>query len=155
MPGEGAIPASVVAARERLAAALLERVEDEVSEVRVVEARDEIHSLVDAVLAADLSLELVLKLLGGRRPAASEERAGTFDGKVARGRLGAVRGELAAADIAAAKAVQGDLLHDAHCAAGGRVPARDPSFGLVELARHDACGGDGTLSMERGTRLFD
>eukprot|EP00965_Chrysotila_dentata_P122218 4040700-Pleurochrysis_carterae.AAC.1 len=63
---------------------------------------------------------------GGRRPAASEERAGTFDGKVARGRWGAVKGELAAADIAAAMAVLGDLLQDAHCAAGGGVTARDP-----------------------------
>eukprot|EP00965_Chrysotila_dentata_P004447 144662-Pleurochrysis_carterae.AAC.1 len=51
-------------------------------------------------------------------------------------------------------AVLGDLLHDAHCAAGGGVTARDPFFGLVQLARH-ACAGDGTISMERGTRIFD
>eukprot|EP00965_Chrysotila_dentata_P085929 2835344-Pleurochrysis_carterae.AAC.1 len=64
-----------------------------------------------------------------------------------------MEGPHASADVAAAVAVLGDLLHDAHCAAGGGMAADDPSFGMVELARH-ACSGDGTLDMERGLGLF-
>eukprot|EP00965_Chrysotila_dentata_P058478 1939522-Pleurochrysis_carterae.AAC.1 len=50
-------------------------------------------------------------------------------------------------------AALGDLLHDAHCAAGRAVAHADPSFGLGELARQ-ACAGDGSLQHERGLELF-
>eukprot|EP00965_Chrysotila_dentata_P080743 2664177-Pleurochrysis_carterae.AAC.1 len=86
---------------------------------RVVEARDEIHALVDAVLAGDLDLAAVVKLLGGRRQARVDSRAGSFDGQVPLGRWGVVEGDLAPADIAAAMAVLADLMHDARCAVGG------------------------------------
>eukprot|EP00965_Chrysotila_dentata_P023550 780646-Pleurochrysis_carterae.AAC.1 len=78
-----------------------------------------------------------------------ELRAESFDGLVPVGRWGTMDGLHASADVAAAMAVLGDLLHDALCAAGGGVAASDPSFGMVGLARH-ACSGDGTLSMDRG-----
>eukprot|EP00965_Chrysotila_dentata_P054350 1803339-Pleurochrysis_carterae.AAC.1 len=61
---------------------------------------------------------------------------------------------MAPADIAAAMAVLGDLMHDAHCAAGGGAVSRDASFRMVELARL-ACAGDGTLELQRGKRLFE
>eukprot|EP00965_Chrysotila_dentata_P016597 550414-Pleurochrysis_carterae.AAC.1 len=57
-------------------------------------------------------------------------RAESYDGTVPMGRLGAMEGPHASADVAAAVAVLGDLLHDAHCAAGGGVPSHDPSFGM-------------------------
>eukprot|EP00965_Chrysotila_dentata_P031902 1063797-Pleurochrysis_carterae.AAC.1 len=50
--------------------------------------------------------------------------------------------------------VLGDLLHDAHCAAGGAVAHADPTFGLGQLARQ-ACAGDGSLDHERGKRLLE
>eukprot|EP00965_Chrysotila_dentata_P134352 4442763-Pleurochrysis_carterae.AAC.1 len=63
-------------------------------------------------------------------------RAESFDGRVPIGRWGAMEGPHASADVAAAMAVLDDMLHNAHCAAGGGVAAGDPSFGMVELARH-------------------
>eukprot|EP00965_Chrysotila_dentata_P108543 3585216-Pleurochrysis_carterae.AAC.1 len=60
---------------------LLERVEEEVGEDRVTEARDEIGALVDAVMAADIEMGAVVKLLGGRRPFKRELRAGSYDGQ--------------------------------------------------------------------------
>eukprot|EP00965_Chrysotila_dentata_P029743 988638-Pleurochrysis_carterae.AAC.1 len=85
LPGEGAVSASVVAAREQLMSALLERVEEEVGEDRVTEVRDEIGALVDAVMAADVGMGAAVKLLGGRRPFKRELRAGSYDGQVAVG----------------------------------------------------------------------
>eukprot|EP00965_Chrysotila_dentata_P171835 5670380-Pleurochrysis_carterae.AAC.1 len=61
---------------------------------------------------------------------------------------------MAPADIAAAAAALGDLLHDAHCAAGGGVEAADPSFYMAELARQ-ACAGDGSIELARGVKLFE
>eukprot|EP00965_Chrysotila_dentata_P105571 3486594-Pleurochrysis_carterae.AAC.1 len=51
-------------------------------------------------------------------------------------------------------AVLGDLLHDAHCAAGRGVAHADPAFGLGQLARQ-ACAGDGSLDHARGLQLFE
>eukprot|EP00965_Chrysotila_dentata_P137551 4550310-Pleurochrysis_carterae.AAC.1 len=61
---------------------LLERVEEEVGEDRVVEVRDEMGALVDTVMAADVDLVLAVKLLGGRWPMQKEMRAGSYDGQI-------------------------------------------------------------------------
>eukprot|EP00965_Chrysotila_dentata_P056282 1867063-Pleurochrysis_carterae.AAC.2 len=79
------VPAFVVASREQVASMLLERVEEEVSEDRIKEERDELGTLVDVLLAADIDLKLTVKLLGGRRPM-KEMRAGSYDGQIGRRR---------------------------------------------------------------------
>eukprot|EP00965_Chrysotila_dentata_P235444 6200759-Pleurochrysis_carterae.AAC.1 len=105
-----------------------------VGEDRVVEARNEVNALVDGVLAADVDFYLAVKLRGGRRPRKWELRAGSYDGQIALGRWGQTAGDNAAADIARGMAGLSDLLHDAHCAAGGGTAAADPSFDMAELA---------------------
>eukprot|EP00965_Chrysotila_dentata_P178101 5883158-Pleurochrysis_carterae.AAC.1 len=157
--GEAACSAVVFPnGKKHLAAALLERVEEEVGEDRVVEARDEVAALVDGVMMADVDLRLAVKLLGGRRLQKQELRADSYDGQIALGRWGEIEGDKAAADIARAVAGLGDLglgdlMHNTHCAAGGGVTSADPSFGMVELQAR-ACAGDRTLSLSRGVRLF-
>eukprot|EP00965_Chrysotila_dentata_P069207 2287297-Pleurochrysis_carterae.AAC.1 len=76
-------------------------------------------------MAADVEMGAAVKLLGGRRPFKRELRAGSYDEQVAVGRWGQTTGDNAAADIATAMAALGDLLHDAHCAAGGGPTAAD------------------------------
>eukprot|EP00965_Chrysotila_dentata_P076648 2530544-Pleurochrysis_carterae.AAC.1 len=69
MAGEGAVPAAVVAAWQRMFRLLQRRVEEVVGEERVtVAVAGEIDKLVEGVLAADLELGPVVKLLGGQAP---------------------------------------------------------------------------------------
>eukprot|EP00965_Chrysotila_dentata_P051061 1692702-Pleurochrysis_carterae.AAC.1 len=69
MAGEGAVPAAVVAARQRMFRLLQRRLEEVVGEERVTTAvAGEIDKLVESVLATDLELGPVVKLLGGQAP---------------------------------------------------------------------------------------
>eukprot|EP00965_Chrysotila_dentata_P164877 5444075-Pleurochrysis_carterae.AAC.1 len=69
MAGEGVVPAAVVAARQRMFRLLQRRVEEVVGEERVTMAvTGKIDKLVESVLAADLELAPVVKLLGGQAP---------------------------------------------------------------------------------------
>eukprot|EP00965_Chrysotila_dentata_P065655 2175796-Pleurochrysis_carterae.AAC.1 len=62
---------------------LQRRVEEVVGEERVTAAvKGEIDKLVEGVLAADLELGLVTKLLGGQAPDPEQSRAGTYSGEI-------------------------------------------------------------------------
>eukprot|EP00965_Chrysotila_dentata_P040288 1337190-Pleurochrysis_carterae.AAC.1 len=77
MAGEGAVPAVVVAARQRMFRLLQRRVEEIVGEESVTTAvAEKINELVESVLAADLELGPVVKLLGGQAPDPALSRAG-------------------------------------------------------------------------------
>eukprot|EP00965_Chrysotila_dentata_P017632 585870-Pleurochrysis_carterae.AAC.2 len=90
MAGEGAVPAAVVAARQRMFRLLQRRVEEIVGEERVTtEVAGEIDKLVESVLVADLELGPVVKLLGGQAPDPALSRAGSYSGEIEGGRWGA------------------------------------------------------------------
>eukprot|EP00965_Chrysotila_dentata_P016594 550336-Pleurochrysis_carterae.AAC.1 len=57
LAAEGAVPTSVVTARQQLVVLLRARVEDAVGPDRLPEVREEMRGLVEAVLTVDLDLE--------------------------------------------------------------------------------------------------
>eukprot|EP00965_Chrysotila_dentata_P181004 5975085-Pleurochrysis_carterae.AAC.3 len=75
LPAEGAIPASVLGARQQLLGLVRARIEQEVGEERLAEVREEVRVMAEAIMCVDLKLDPVVKLLGGRKPlgAASSE----------------------------------------------------------------------------------
>eukprot|EP00965_Chrysotila_dentata_P244931 6206252-Pleurochrysis_carterae.AAC.3 len=75
LPAEGAIPASVLSARQQLLALVRARIEQEVGEERLVEVRDKVRALAETVLCADLTVDPVVKLLGGRQPSGRARKA--------------------------------------------------------------------------------
>eukprot|EP00965_Chrysotila_dentata_P099073 3276422-Pleurochrysis_carterae.AAC.2 len=82
LPAEGIVPASVVSARQGLAAVLRERIEDVVGEERVSDVADDIARLVESILWADLSLAPAVKLLAGQPPDDAETRAASFSNEL-------------------------------------------------------------------------
>eukprot|EP00965_Chrysotila_dentata_P049782 1650585-Pleurochrysis_carterae.AAC.1 len=139
MAGEGAAPAAVVAARQRMFRLLQRRVEEVAGEERVtVAVAGEIDKLVESVLAADLELGPVVKLLGAQAPDPALSRASTYSGEIEGGRWGAVTGLTAPADIRDGLGRLAELLGMAHVVAGGAEQAPTPDFSMVDLARR-AC----------------
>eukprot|EP00965_Chrysotila_dentata_P251637 6210174-Pleurochrysis_carterae.AAC.2 len=140
LPGEGAVPVFVVTAREQLVSVLWERKRGERPRGG---SADSGHSIGARIETAG----------EGRRPYHTESHAGSYDGSVMVGRWGVTEGDTVAADIATAMGVLGNLLHDAHCAAGRGFEHGDQYFGLVQLTRQ-AGARDGSLEHGRGLRLF-
>eukprot|EP00965_Chrysotila_dentata_P158573 5237979-Pleurochrysis_carterae.AAC.1 len=115
LPGKGAIPATVVAAREQLVSLLTAELVEE-----------EPRGGGDG---------------GGPQPAGG---GATAEWAPAARRWGLAKGANAPADMATVIAVLGDLLHDVHCATGRGIAHADLAFGLGQLAQQ-ACTGDGSL----------
>eukprot|EP00965_Chrysotila_dentata_P134787 4458436-Pleurochrysis_carterae.AAC.1 len=155
LPSEGVVPFSVPSARQCLYSLVLSRIEDVVSEVRLPGVEAELAKLAEAVLTADVELELAVKLLGGLPPDRSERRAATYGSKITGGRWGRTEGLSAPADICDGMQMLGELLGMAHALAGGGARCPSPDFHLmVELARR-ACVAEGSMPLAKGVKLLE
>eukprot|EP00965_Chrysotila_dentata_P110231 3642458-Pleurochrysis_carterae.AAC.1 len=110
--------------------------------------------LVESVLAGDLELGPVVKLLGGQAPDPALSRASTYSGEIEGGRWGAVTGLTAPADIRDGLGRLAELLGMAHVMAGKAERAPTPDFGMVDLTRRACVAEGGGIPLERGKGLI-
>eukprot|EP00965_Chrysotila_dentata_P098847 3268740-Pleurochrysis_carterae.AAC.1 len=126
---------------------LQRRVEEVVGEERVTAVvAGEIDKLVEGVLAADLELGLVTKLLGSQAPDPEQSRAGTYSGEI---ELGRGDGPDSPRGHPRWPGAPGGAPGMAHVLGGGAHRAASADFGMVDLARRACVAEGGGLPLER------
>ena len=105
----GQIATTVAIARERLLEYVVGVIEDKMGDTRVAKAQLDIQMLAQQIISGDLTIDLTVALLGGRKAGTKRAR---FMGAAScgNGRGGEVTGPFASTDMPAGMAAMGDIL---------------------------------------------
>jgi hypothetical protein len=128
----GQIATTVAIARERVLEYVVGVIEAKMGDTRVAKATLEIQTLSREIISGDLSIDLTVALLGGRRAGTKRAR---FMGAAScgNGRRGEVTGPFAITDIPAGMAALGEILGMVFGHALGGELGNEVGFGLESL----------------------
>ncbi len=128
----GQIATTVAIARERLLEFVVGIIEDKMGDTRVSKAQLDIQTLAQQIISGDLSIDLTVALLGGRKAGTKRAR---FMGAAScgNGRRGEVTGPFAVTDIPAGMAALGEILGMVFGHAHGGELGTEVGFGLESL----------------------
>ena len=122
----------MVNARSGLCAWVRGEVEQHIGSELSSASAQQVLDLADSIVCCDISFDLLVKLLGGIRPA-STWQGGRVAGSAAAGRLGSATGTTAFEDTERAIRALAPILEGVYVRAlGGKAPLQ-PDFGLTNL----------------------